>query len=137
MLSLIKFTPDNIGPYDISPDGIFVFGSNLKGIHGSGAAKFAKTYYGAQQFVGEGLTGRCYAFPTLGSDSSGGNFLQPRSHEALVTSVLVFHQCVMAHSEYTFWLTKVGCGLARYREQYMIDLFSGVIEPNLIKPKGW
>ena len=45
-------------------DEIFVFGSNLKGIHGAGAALFARTHCGAVLGQGEGLQGQSYALPT-------------------------------------------------------------------------
>ncbi len=119
---------------ELGPNDIFVFGSNLKGIHGAGAAFFAKQNFGAKQFVGEGLTGQSYAFPTLGNVN---DYLGMRSDEALRKSVITFLVCIREHPELTFWLTKVGCGLAGYEEDYMIDLFSEIIGPNLIKPEGW
>ena len=48
----------------LSPNEIFVFGSNPEGRHGKGSAKIAKEKFGAQYGVGRGLTGRCYALPT-------------------------------------------------------------------------
>ena len=130
-------TPDNIGPSDLPENGIFVFGSNTKGVHGSGAALFAKLHFGAQQGVGEGWTGRCYAFPTLNADSSGGFRLERRTHDELVESVRRFAWAVSVTPEKTYYLTKVGCGLAGYSESHMREIFMGIQAPNLIKPKGW
>ena len=47
---------------------IFVFGSNLAGRHGLGAAKYARNNLGAVYGVGEGPTGECYALPTKTGD---------------------------------------------------------------------
>lgn len=57
---------------DVTPDAntIFVFGSNLKGIHGAGAARTAKNSFGAKDGVGEGLTGDAYALPTKDLDKT-------------------------------------------------------------------
>ena len=48
---------------------IFVFGSNLAGRHGKGAAKFAKDYHGAIYGRGVGLQGTSYAIPTKGAST--------------------------------------------------------------------
>ena len=57
-----------ISPARISALGeneVFVFGSNIHGMHGGGAARYAYEHFGAEWGVGEGLTGRCYALPTM------------------------------------------------------------------------
>lgn len=56
-------TPNNITK--LKENQIFVFGSNLNGNHAGGAARLAKDSFGAQDGVGEGMTGQSYAFPTL------------------------------------------------------------------------
>ncbi len=58
----MRYTPETIN--FLEENQIFVFGSNRAGFHGAGAALFAKKFLGAEQGVGEGLTGRCYALPT-------------------------------------------------------------------------
>ena len=59
----MRFTPDNIKK--LAPDEIFVFGSNLAGHHGGGAARVALDRFGAQWGVGEGIQGQSYAIPTM------------------------------------------------------------------------
>ena len=109
---------------------IFIFGSNLAGIHGAGAAKQACFQFGAQLGVGEGLTGRCYAFPSLDKT------LRIRTWAALWASRDRLWACCNANPGKEFLLTKVGCGLAGYSEEDMKQLFR---DPpvNLILPKDW
>jgi hypothetical protein len=109
---------------------IFVFGSNMAGIHGGGAARQAQQDFGAEHGVGEGLTGRCYAFPTLGS-----NF-ERLSISSLEDSRSKLYEACRANPEKRFLLTKVGCGIAGYDEAVMRALFT---DPpvNLVLPEGW
>ena len=104
----------------ISPDSIrhlkdtevFVFGSNIHGMHGGGAARFAYEHFGAEWSVGEGLTGQCYALPTMeGTDSF---------HQAVVR----FTQCVKENPSLTFLVTAVGCGIAGYSEEQVAPWFA-------------
>ena len=62
------YHPDGSAP---APDQVFVFGSNLSGIHGGGAAQAAHELYGARWGVAEGRTGRCYAIPTVRARIAG------------------------------------------------------------------
>lgn len=109
---------------------IFVFGSNLKGEHLGGAARQAYEEFGAEWGIGEGLTGRCYAFPTLDE-----NFYQLRP-EVLLSAKRALYRCARAHPELTFLLTKVGCGIAGNSEDVMKKLFR-VMPSNVVKPGGW
>jgi len=121
-------TPENITT--LEPEQIFVFGSNLAGNHAGGAARYAKEHFGAQEGVGEGLTGQCYAFPTLGRK------LEQRNNEQLVMSARKLWKVARQNPDKVFLLTKVGCGIASYDEEYMAMLFRGAPE-NIIKPIGW
>ena len=85
---------------------IFVFGSNLDGIHGAGAAKYARFHHGAKMGVGEGLTGNAYALPTVGHDLARMTLAEIEPH------IVRFLEFAKAEPEYTFALTPVGCGLA-------------------------
>jgi hypothetical protein len=112
-------------------NGIFVFGSNLMGIHGAGAAKDAADLYAAEFGIGEGPTGRSYAIPTKDDPYSG-----PRDLKAIRVSVNEFIRYAWLHPELTFALTRVGCGLAGIPEHKMEMLFSGSPE-NVSLPLGW
>lgn len=109
---------------------IFVFGSNLAGSHGAGAALQAQEQFGAEDGVGEGLTGQTYAFPTLGKN------LEKRNYQALLRSVDKLYNVCLMNLDKDFLLTKVGTGIAGYPEKQMKDLFKHS-PVNLIKPIDW
>ena len=90
---------------------IFVFGSNIQGSHGGGAAWYAYKTFGAEWGVGEGLTGRTYALPTMEGVSS------------LKHAVEHFIACAKEHPEQTFLVTAVGCGIAGYTPDEVAPLF--------------
>lgn len=122
-----------ITPYDITelqPNDIFVFGSNRAGNHIGGAARTALEQFGAVQGIGEGLVGQSYAFPTLNRD------MFKCSEDDLVRSVVVFRTTAEALPSVTFYLTKVGCGIAGFTEDYMKQFFKNT-PSNVIKPAGW
>lgn len=101
------FTPERIQKLD--PGDIFVFGSNLNGNHMGGAARTAYEQFGAEWGVGEGLTGQTYALPTLDRE------MKCVMYSSLVDSFKRFIDVVTEHREYTFYLTKVGCGIAGWK----------------------
>ena len=90
---------------------IFVFGSNIQGMHGGGAAWYANKNFGAEWGVGEGLTGRTYALPTMEGEAS------------LKHAVENFIACAREHPELTFLVTAVGCGIAGYTPDEVAPLF--------------
>ena len=90
---------------------IFVFGSNIQGMHGGGAAWVANQKFGAQWGVGEGLTGRTYALPTMEGETS------------MRRAVERFTACAKEHPELTFLVTAVGCGIAGYTPQQVAPMF--------------
>ncbi|MBP5327909.1 MAG: hypothetical protein J6Y98_08370 [Bacteroidales bacterium] len=104
-----RISSDNIG--HLSENEIFVFGSNIQGMHGGGAAWYAHKNFGAEWGVGEGLTGRTYALPTMEGVAS------------LKRAVDNFTACARQHPELTFLVTAVGCGIAGYKPQEVAPLF--------------
>ena len=104
-----RVASDNIT--ELSENEIFVFGSNIQGAHGGGAAWFAHKQFGAEWGVGEGLTGRTYALPTMEGEAS------------LKAAVNHFIACAKKHPELTFLVTAVGCGIAGYTPQEVAPLF--------------
>lgn len=114
----------------LEPNEVFVFGSNLAGRHGAGAALQARLQWGARWGVGEGLTGQCYAFPTLDRD------LDKLPLSDLTQSVTRLYETCQQHADRVFLLTKVGCGLAGYDESVIRELF---VHPphNLLLPVDW
>lgn len=109
---------------------IFVFGSNLAGRHGKGAALFARKFHGAEYGVGVGRTGGSYAIPTKG-------------HKLEVLSVTVISSYVEQFKIYArenptirFQVTKIGCGLAGYAESVIMPMFKDAPD-NCDLPEGW
>lgn len=96
---------------DLGENEIFVFGSNIQGAHGGGAAWYAHKKFGAEWGVGEGLTGRTYALPTMEGKAS------------LQHAVEHFIACAKEHPEQTFLVTAVGCGIAGYTPDEVAPLF--------------
>lgn len=96
---------------------IFVFGSNLAGIHGAGAARYAAQHLGAEMGVGRGRTGQCYALPTKGSR------IQCMPLEFIKQSVDGFLNHAAAHPGDEFKVTRVGCGLGGYKDKDIAPLF--------------
>lgn len=96
---------------ELGANEIFVFGSNIQGAHGGGAAWFAHKKFGAEWGVGEGLTGRTYALPTMEGEAS------------MKRAVDHFIDCARQHPELTFLVTAVGCGIAGYTAAEVAPLF--------------
>ena len=109
---------------------IFVFGSNVRGIHGAGAAAYARTHLGAENGVGEGPTGRCYALPTC---SMPGVTLSLSDVRAAVDRFMQY-----AEDEYPtrFFVSAVGCGLAGFTETQIAPMFA-YAPVNCDVPPGW
>lgn len=92
----------------LNSNQIFVFGSNLAGRHGRGAALTARTRFGAEYGVGIGPTGRCYAIPTKDAR------LNVLPLNVIEQYILRFVEYAEQHPELEFLLTPVGTGLAGY-----------------------
>jgi hypothetical protein len=110
---------------------IFVFGSNLAGRHGLGAAKYARDNLGAVYGVGEGPTGQCYALPTKDEN------IKTRSLEDIELSIAKFLNYANGLPT-TFKVTPVGCGLAGYKVHEIRALFMKYAIPdNVVFSKEW
>lgn len=120
-----EFTPAQIN--ELKENQIFVFGSNLTGRHGGGAARFAFDHFGADWGVGVGRTGQCYAIPTM---HGGVNEIRPYVDEFIAYAA--------AHPELEFLVTPVGCGIAGFTEAQMAPLFADALPyVNILLPKGF
>lgn len=106
-----RISPDRID--SLAENEIFVFGSNLSGFHGGGAAAFAYHHFGAQWGVGEGLTGHCYAIPTM----QGG----VRTIAPYVDRFVAFARL---YPELHFLVTAIGCGIAGFNAAEIAPLFA-------------
>ena len=96
---------------------IFVFGSNLSGIHGAGAAHYARHHHGAVLGVGKGPQGTSYALPTKGINISFMPLAEVEVH------IDAFKDFAMDHPNVEFQVTQVGCGLAGFTKEQIAPLF--------------
>ena len=110
------------------PRNIFVFGSNLAGRHGAGAAKAALKYHGAIYGRGIGLQGASYAIPTKDENLKT---LLLDDIEYHVSEFLFFAR---NHPHIAFHLTAIGCGLAGYKPDQIAPMFKGA-PPNVKMPE--
>lgn len=110
--------------------GVFVFGSNLAGRHGAGAARTALGLYGAQYGKGEGHQGRSYAIPT--KDES----LRTLPIKRIWYYVDQFLAYADMSRDLTFYVTRVGCGLAGYKDEDIAPMFK-TASTNVILPGTW
>lgn len=113
-------------------NAIFVFGSNLSGVHGAGAALYALKEKGAVLGEGLGQHGKSYALPTKG--------YAPRLPTLKLAEINVhakqFTEWAEEHPKTTFQLTAVGCGLAGYTAEQIGPLFTHV-PTNVLLPPEW
>jgi hypothetical protein len=98
-------------------DPVFVFGSNLAGRHGKGAAQFARLHRGAVYGQGVGYQGNSYAIPTKDETLSTLSLTHIRMY------VASFIDFARAHPELEFQLTPIGCGLAGYKPHQIAPMF--------------
>jgi len=119
------FTPEQITV--LAPDEVFCFGSNLEGMHGGGAAYYAWKHFGAVMGCGVGLRGQSYAIPTM----QGGV-------ETIKPYVDGFIEFAKAHPELFFYVTRIGCGIAGFRDKEIAPLFAGALElENVCLPESF
>lgn len=118
-------TPDFIT--ELRPDEVFVFGSNLAGSHGGGAAYAAWRKFGAIMGQGVGLQGQSYAIPTM---QGGVETIKPYVDE--------FIDFAKEHPEQTFLVTRIGCGIAGFSDSEISPLFEKAHSiQNIVLPEGW
>jgi hypothetical protein len=118
-----EFTPEQITA--LGENEIFVFGSNLAGVHGGGAARAAHRYFGAVMGEGVGLQGQSYAIPTM---QGGVETIRPYVDE--------FVAFAKEHPDMRFFVTKIGCGIAGFSEWDIAPLFADAIDvENILLPR--
>ena len=119
------YTPERIA--ELKADEVFVFGSNLAGMHGAGAAYIAFQKFGAVMGCGVGLRGQSYAIPTM---QGGVETIKPYVDE--------FIAFAKSHPDLFFYVTRIGCGIAGFRDREIAPLFkeaTGV--DNICLPKSF
>ena len=109
---------------------IFVFGSNLRGVHGAGAALYAMRNHGAVYGVGIGIQGQSYGIPTKDFR------IKTLPLDEIKTYVGQFLEYAHAHPELEFDVTPIGCGLAGYRRSQIEPMFADM-PPNCHFTSSW
>ena len=106
---------------------IFVFGSNLAGMHGGGAARIARLHFGAVMGKGVGLQGQSYAIPTM---QGGVETIRPYVND--------FLDFAKHHPEMQFLVTPIGCGIAGFEAEDIVPLFEEAKEmKNISLPESF
>ena len=120
-----RTTPEFIT--ELQPDEIFVFGSNLEGMHGGGAALVAYRKFGAILGQGVGLQGQSYGIPTM---QGGVETIRPYVDE--------FIKFAKENQKLTFFVTRIGCGIAGFTDEEIAPLFENAHDvENIVLPPGW
>ncbi len=119
------FTPERIT--SLQADEVFVFGSNLAGMHGGGAARLAYERFGAVWGCGVGLQGQSYAIPTM---QGGVETIQPYVDE--------FIDFARSRPDLFFYVTRIGCGIAGFADAEIAPLFAAArAVPNICLPESF
>lgn len=120
-----RFTPYNVRT--LAEDEIFVFGSNLQGMHGGGAARAAYDNFGAIWGQGVGLQGKSYAIPTM---HGGVDVIKPYVDE--------FIDFAKENRQFVFLVTPIGCGIAGFKISEIAPLFAAAIDiENILLPQSF
>ena len=120
-----RVTPERIT--ELGENEVFVFGSNLAGAHGGGAALLAYRKFGAIWGQGVGLQGQSYGIPTM---HGGVDAIKPYVDE--------FIEFAKTRPDLTFLVTRVGCGIAGFTNEEISPLFANAHEvENIVLPSGW
>lgn len=120
-----RVTPDWIDT--LADNEVFVFGSNLEGLHGGGAARVAYLRFGAKMGQGVGLQGQSYALPTM---QGGVETIRPYVDE--------FIEFARNHPEKQFLVTPIGCGIAGFEAEDIAPLFEEARDvENVSLPKSF
>lgn len=121
----LKYTPENIT--SLAEDEIFVFGSNLAGMHNGGAARTAYKHFGAVMGQGVGLQGQSYAIPTM---QGGVETIKPYVDD--------FIKLAYEWDQTTFYVTRIGCGIAGFTDEEIAPLFADAVDLyNVRLPKSF
>lgn len=118
----MRITNDEMTATDVKAGEYFVFGSNLSGIHGGGAARFAYDELGAEWGNPVGIQGQSYAIPTKSE-----NITRTLTIEEIKPFVDEFIEVARTNPA-TFYVTEIGCGLAGLTYEQVAPLFKNAME---------
>lgn len=141
-MSRKKFTPEKIEELNVNE--VFVFGSNIQGEHVGGAAAFANKVLGAEMGCGFGFCDfacKTYAIPTCIRvwDGSIKKFRVTKPFDN-VNQIKPFVDAFISDAKNignkTFYVTKIGCGIAGFKINEVAELFRPCLDmDNVILPK--
>lgn len=121
----LNYTPEKIT--SLGPDEVFVFGSNLEGMHCGGAALTALRHFGAKMGQGVGMQGQSYAIPTM---QGGVETIKPYVDD--------FIALAREWDQTTFYVTRIGCGIAGFTDEQIAPLFAEAMKLyNVRLPKSF
>jgi len=123
-----RITPEQIET--LAPYEVFVFGSNLAGRHLGGAARYAQQHFGAENGIGSGMTGQCYAAATMDMH------LMPLPLWMIHLQIHDFLYYASQNPELTFLVTPIGCGIARFLPEQIAPMFERRSN-NVVLPKSF
>ena len=119
------YTPHGISELD--EDEVFVFGSTPAGLHADGAARYALRHYGARVGKGSGFSGQSYAIP-----------VPMCGYRGMAGYVDEFIRFAEGHPELFFYVIRIGCGLAAYRDREIAPMFKEAASlDNVCLPEGF
>ena len=119
------FTPGRLS--SLKENEVFVFGSNLAGFHGGGAANAAYRKFGAVWGQGVGMQGQSYAIPTM---QGGVETIRPYVDE--------FIEFARNHTDKVFFVTRIGCGIAGFKDEEIAPLFRDALTmDNVVLPRSF
>ncbi len=111
---------------------IYVFGSNLSGIHGAGSAKFAKENFGAVEGVSFGLEGQSFAVPTKDKYIGTMHTYQIKPY---VDQFITFAK---TRPDLTYYVVEIGCLLGGHTPKDIAPLFKAAVDiENIYLPKSF
>lgn len=127
----MRTTPNMIS--DLAPGEVFVFGSNLAGMHAGGAARLACIQFGAENGVGIGPSGRTYAIPTMDEQ------MRPMPLSLIGEHIEIFLLYAAGKPDETFLVTAIGCGIAGFNAEQIAPLFRkhAPLPANVILPASF
>lgn len=127
----LKSSPENI--QELKENEVFVFGSNLSGYHGGGAAYLAHKKFGAVWGEGIGHFGQTYAIPTKSE-----NIKSTLDVDTITQYVDEFVKYAKSRKDLNFLVTEIGCGLAGYKAKDIYILFKEAFhEQNIFLPESF
>lgn len=120
-----RISSDRISKLD--ENEIFVFGSNLEGMHRGGAARIAYEQFGAIWGAGVGMNGQSYAIPTMQG-----------SIETIKPYICQFIDFAKHSPHLKFLVTRTGCGIAGFTDADIAPLFTEALQlDNVYLPKSF